>query len=58
MVTQGLGGRYAAFIFPKARSNTAKPESLPDIPSTQPRACHRRMNTPHIGRLNFPQFEA
>lgn len=22
------------------------------------RLCHRRMNTPHIGRLNFPQFEA
>jgi hypothetical protein len=21
-------------------------------------ACHRRMNTPRIGRLNFPQFEA
>jgi putative transposase len=20
--------------------------------------CHRRMNTPRIGRLNFPQFEA
>ena len=20
--------------------------------------CHRRLNTPHIGRLNFPQFEA
>jgi hypothetical protein len=30
--------RYAAFILPKARSNTAKPESLPDIPSTQPLA--------------------
>ena len=28
-------GRYAAFIRPKARSNIAKPESLPDIPSTQ-----------------------
>jgi hypothetical protein len=21
-------------------------------------SCHRRMNTPQIGRLNFPQFEA
>lgn len=21
-------------------------------------SCHRRMNTPRIGRLNFPQFEA
>ena len=31
-------GRYAAFILPNARSNTAKPESLPEIPSTQPLA--------------------
>ena len=37
-------GRCVANILPKARSNTAKPESLPDTPSTQstelkPRAC-------------------
>ena len=31
-------GRYAAFIFACARSNTANPESLPDIPNTQPLA--------------------
>jgi transposase InsO family protein len=24
---------------------------------TSSAVCHRRMNTPHIGRLNFPQFE-
>lgn len=46
LVSQGRGACYAAFICPNARSNTAKPESQPERPSTKPLAWLRMLASP------------
>ncbi len=44
--------RYAARIFACARSNTANPESLPEIPSAQPLAWLIAYSTPWQTRFH------